>query len=356
MLANDMQLMRKPAAALPVLLFLTCPLWGNTMEQRLPTVVEVFTHLKTVCVGRFLIDVPATAELSYGEFWAPYKIVRIPGGADKLKSYLGRFEQELDSRRHLASKELRGPESMLGKVIEGPIPGLLHFMSMSRGYYGFYHIQSLLPVGNDLFIQSATPLRGDDYLNTIKILNDVARRLEARSDEMPTKSGFCIDGALIVDAAKSDVEKIQFGVRLKEYDDVHFSVEMTRKDYVVESDALEPRVEQARRDGVVNGFGNWYSKIAMFRKGKRSLGPWSGFEVLARVPPQKGKGEGHDFNFVALGIPKDPLAPTIDMKLDTGVRGNRPGAVKPSVTDEEALYIWDRITTSIRLRPVTPVK
>lgn len=327
------------------------------MEQRQPTVEEVFAQLKTVCVGRFLIDVPSTAKLSFGEFWTPYNIVRVRGDARNVKNHFVRLERDLESRRHLASKELRKPESMLGKIIEGPLPGLLHFITMSRGYYGFYQIESLLPIGDDLFIQSARPLLGDDYLNTINILNDVAKRLKPRIDEdIPTESGFCIDGALILDAAKSDVEKIQFGIRLKEYDDVHFSVEMTRKDYVVESDAIEPRLEQARLDGIRNGHGNWYSRITTLRKGKRSLGPWSGFEVLARLPPQKGKGEAHDFNFVALGIPKNPQVPTIDMKLDTGVHDNRPGAVKPSVTDEEALYIWDRITSSIRLRPVAPSK
>jgi hypothetical protein len=145
-------------------------------------------------------------------------------------------------------------------------------------------------------------------------------------------------------------------VRLKEYTDVHFSIQLVRKDYVVESDAIEPRLNQAQRDAVANGWGEWYSRIKLLRRRDRALGPWNGFEVLAHLPAQKGMHDTHDFNFVALGVPKDPHMPTIDMKLDTGVRDNQVGAVRPSISDNEAIYIWDQITASIRLRPVTPAK
>ncbi|MGO4382431.1 T6SS immunity protein Tli4 family protein [Pseudoduganella sp. RAF53_2] len=32
--------------------------------------------------------------------------------------------------------------------------------------------------------------------------------------------------------------------------------------------------------------------------------------------------------------------------------GNTVGGTKPSISDDDALYFWDRITRSIRARPV----
>lgn len=319
-------------------------------------VENMFATTRTICAGRFLIDIPASATVVYGDLWGPYEIERHANEASNIEAYLLRYAEQLKEDRTFASKQLLGPHSMLGKVVNGAAPGQRLFFGVDRGSSIFYEIYSLMPVGADLFVQTGTSSH-KDYASTIDILNSTARRIEPLQEySVPTYSGFCIDGALIKDDVESDVEKVKMGVRLKEFPDVHFSIEMTRKDFRVESDAIEPRLEEARSRAFAMGWGAWYSRIKTLRKGNRTLGPWKGFEVLVHIPSRKEIGESHDFNFVALGVPKNPQVPTVDMKLDTGVRENRPGAVKPSVTDEEALYIWDRITTSIRLRPVTPTK
>jgi len=319
-------------------------------------VENMFATTQTICAGRFLIDIPALATVVYGDLWGPYEIARYPNEAANIEAYLLRYAEKLKEDRTFASKQFLGPHSMLGKVINGAVSGQRLFFGVERGSSIFYEIHSLMPVGPDLFVQTG-PSSHKDYASTVEILNSTARRIEPlHKNSVPTHPGFCIDGALIKDDVESDVEKIQMGVRLKEFPDVHFSIEMTRKDFRVESDAIEPRLEQARHRAFAMGWGAWYSRIKTLRKGSRTLGPWKGFEVLVHIPSRKEIGESHDFNFVALGVPKDPFVPTIDMKLDTGVRENHPGAVKPSVTDQEALYIWDRITTSIRLRPVTQAK
>ncbi|WP_371850727.1 T6SS immunity protein Tli4 family protein [Pseudoduganella violaceinigra] len=51
--------------------------------------------------------------------------------------------------------------------------------------------------------------------------------------------------------------------------------------------------------------------------------------------------------------PNNPMLPAFDIALDTGVKGNRTSGSIPSITDEEAVYLWDRLTASIRPRPVT---
>lgn len=322
------------------------------------SVESLFTQTKTICAGRFLIDVPVTATVVYGTTWVPYDIERLAGEAGNIDGHLALLKKELEETRFLAHKDLVREDSVLGKVLPGSIEGQRTFIGLNKGMAAFHYIWSLIPLGRDLYIARGSPSsRGDAYLKVIYEFHDLAKRMAVLAPgEIPSEIGFCIDGALVRDSLNPRVEKIQLGVRFNEYPDVHFSIQLVRKDYVVESDAIEPRLNQAQRDAVKSGFGDWYSRIKVLRKGSRVVGPWKGFEALAHLPPQNGLHDTHDFNFVALGIPKDPLVPTIDMKLDTGVQDNQAGAVRPGISDSDALYIWDRITTSIRLRPVTSSK
>jgi hypothetical protein len=126
---------------------------------------------------------------------------------------------------------------------------------------------------------------------------------------------------------------------------------MTKKDVLVASDAIEPRLAQAEEEAKRSGAGGWFSRIKVFRRGPRQVGQWTGFEVLVRKPAQEREGESHEFAFLSQGEPKDPLLPVLDVQLNTGVEGNQIGAKRPSVTDEEAIAIWDRLIGTIRVRP-----
>jgi len=42
----------------------------------------------------------------------------------------------------------------------------------------------------------------------------------------------------------------------------------------------------------------------------------------------------------------------LDLSLHTGVKGNTTGGTRPSITDDEAVLLWDRLTTSVRPRPI----
>jgi hypothetical protein len=128
-----------------------------------------------------------------------------------------------------------------------------------------------------------------------------------------------------------------------------FSVEVIKnQDYLVESSALEPRLKRAEKDG-----GSWYTRVKFLRRSPRELGNWKGFEALARKPAQEGNTESHQFAFVSLGALHDPLQPSLDIQLDTGVKDDKTASIAPSLTDEEAVALWDKLTSSIRVRPTS---
>lgn len=96
-----------------------------------------------------------------------------------------------------------------------------------------------------------------------------------------------------------------------------------------------------------------------FRESGRQIHDWqTGYEVLMRSPDEKGSHSHHDFQVKFTGIPHDPFRPYADIQFQTGVADDAAGATKASLTDEEALAVWDKITSTIRVRPTSaaPVK
>jgi len=313
----------------------------------------LFNDVRTVCVGRFLIDVPYTASTSFGLLWIPVEVDRYAGQAHELGKLLAESAENLKAERYLAMGPLRGTENDLGRVIDGAVKGQKTFIGLSRMSGRYYAIDSFVPVGDDIFVLHGNNLANpSDYQADLLLLNETAARITPRSTEIPSQSGFCIDGALVQDAKIQEVERVHMGIQIAEFPDVIVSLSMVMKNIEVKSDELEPRFREAEQAAIKSDGGAWHSRIKFLRRGKKTLRPWTGDEILMHVPPHERDGHAHQFMFVALGEPKNIYIPTLDVSLNTGVKDNRRGAIAPSITDEEALYLWDRLLNSLRVRPV----
>jgi len=318
----------------------------SNIENR---VSRLFESTKTVCVGRYLIDVPADSETIYGPAWVLADIERYQGQAAQLQSALADSLAEVEKNRFLATDDLAGPNSMLGKVVEDGKDRIL----FSIGSGSVYKLEAYVPLKDDLYVLSLTSWEKGKQLDDLHELTEIAHKFIARTDDsISDLPGVCVDGALIGDSEKPRPERVTFGLRLRPFDDVHFSISMTTKDQIVESDGLEQRVESAKRQAKSRAENAWFASIKFLRKGNRSLGGWNGYEILARKPPQKHELEYHEFAFTSHGEPNNPIRPVLELEMHTGVVGNRRGATKPSITDEEAIQLWDKVFGSIRPRPV----
>jgi hypothetical protein len=307
-----------------------------------PRLQPLFEKTKTVCFGHFVVEVPATATVVHGPADVDLPIEYRPGEGDKVAELVAVQLGEVEKERRFLDKADIATFSMFGKVIDGVMPGQkLVFGSKDHATYS---IDSFIPVGKDLFIQHADTAVSKDEV--IKSFNTLATLLRPRGEnEVPLEPGACIDGGFV--PWQPEFERFALGVRLKEFPDVHFSIQVIKnQNHLVESSALEPRLNGAEKDG-----GSWYSRIKFFRRGPRELSNWKGFEALARKPAQENTAESHEFAFVSLGAVSDSLQPKLDIKLDTGVKDDQTASVKPSLTDEEAVALWDKLTTSIRVRP-----
>lgn len=319
------------------------------LGNRMKTVVQ---QARTVCIGRFLIDVPVSAEVVFGPARVPVELIRMPGDAEKLNAAVSKSLEQIEKYRSRAYRGLVAQDSMLGKVIDGIHPKHKIVFGIGKTDGAFYNVQSFFSVDNDLFLQEYDIFGdGKRYEEAVRKLKMAAALIRIRSDdEIPSEPGLCVDGAFVAEPPFAMAEAVTLGIRLREFKDVHLSIEMTKKNYVVESDALEPRIKMAERDAIKNGHGTWYSAIKTIRRGSRTIGKWTGYEMLALKPAQEHEQESHEFVFLSQGEPKNVMLPVLEIEMHTGVAGNKVGGVRPSVTDEEALYLWDKVTSSIRPR------
>lgn len=326
-------------------------------ERRMtPTdrIISVVENTRPVCIGRFIIDVPRTAQVVYGPARLPVETRRKEGEGGNLEAFVQRAVAKSKEDSWLARDGLTGSTSMLGKVIDGVTPDHKIVFGVGHGSGSFYNVQSIVSVGSDLYIQEYEEFGEDDkYLHAIQDANEIASRIVPRNeDEIPGGSGICIDGAFVREPQRYMIEAVSIGIRLKEFEGVHISIQMTKKSRHIASDAIEPRLKSAEKSLVAQGHGSWYKRINFLRRGQRKIGDWDGFEVAAHRPAIGSEEESHEFAFLSHGEPRNPMLPVLDVKLHTGVKGNEIGGMAPSITDEEALFFWDRILSSIKPRPV----
>lgn len=317
-----------------------------------------FDKTKIVCIGRFLLDVPETAEIIYGPADVSLPIERYAGKGNEINEIIRSRLLEIEEERFFASNALRKSTSLLGTMIDGGMPYQKIVFGVSKASGSFYRIQSYVRLGDDLFVQEGDAyVENNEYSSIINTMNSISSKLRSRSDgEIPSGEGICIDGGFMSGIAQLDYENLTLGIRLSEFPDVHFSLATSLKPKLVDSDALEPRLRQAEEFAKRNGKENWYSRIKIFRRGERKIGKWEGFEVLARKPQQSSEKDSHEFLFVSQGQPNNPLLPVLKLSLNSGLKKNSRGAVLPSITDNQAILIWDKITSSIRERPIENIK
>lgn len=318
-----------------------------------PRITKIFEDSRTVCVGRFLIDVPADAQVVYGPSEVPYPVRVYRGKASETEGIIAERLAQIQKEKPDVYGALRGNDSMVGRVINGAIPSQKIVFGVSSASFAFYNIESYVKVGDDIVMQNAEASGSPEkYRAVVQELNSMAPLFRSRSDlQIPAEAGVCIEDGFVKDVGKSSFEMVGLGVRLTSFPDVHFSLSLTNKDILVPSDALEPRIGQAEQIARSSGQGAWYERIKNLRRGRRNIDRWMGYEVLARMPAQEAAGESHEFAFLSQGEPNNPYLPVLELDLRSGMRGNQMGGGKPSVTDEEAMAIWDKLTSSIRVRP-----
>lgn len=326
------------------------------MTQLTPRLKPLFEKTKTVCFGRFLIDVPASTTIIWGDVDIPLGVSIYPGGAEQVKELAQKFIDELNATKAIYHNHV--PLLIAADDVSEP-PG-----KIITGYEDFMSIKDLringyFQLNSDGVVINSRPLQ-DDKDRAIGTINSIARRLRPRTEnEIPTEPGNCIEHAFLPDRSaergEEEGELIRIGFRLREFPDTHLSVLLNPSNpHYGESDSLKWQLERLEKDENAEDPNHPLLKTRYLRRGPRQIHDWlNGFEALSRTPEQPNTHGIHDFAMDFRGVPSDPLKPHADIRMQTGVADNAAGATKPSLTDEEAIAVWDKITSTIRVRPTS---
>jgi hypothetical protein len=152
-------------------------------------------------------------------------------------------------------------------------------------------------------------------------------------------------------------ELVRVGFRLQEFPDTHLSIFIGPSNpHYSESSSLEWQLAKVERNLKAENPNHPQLKTVYLRRGTRKFNDWlEGFEALSHTPEQAEMHGIHDFAMDVQGTPSDPFKPYFDVRMQTGVADNAAGATRASLTDDEAVAVWDKIVSSIRVRPTSAV-
>jgi hypothetical protein len=324
------------------------------MTALTPRLQPMFEKTKAVCFGRFMVDVPASATVAWGGATIPLTVSVHHNEANEVSALAQKFIDDLKSEKainHEYVPLLLSVEDMVqpqGKIV--------------TGYEDFEAINGLkingyFKLNSDGVVINARPLR-EDREGAIALIKSMARRLRQRAEnEIPTEPGNCIEYAFLSDEPGPQKEPpgelIRIGFRLKEFSDTHLSIQLRPSNpHYSESDSLEWQLARLEKDLKEEDPNHPNLKTIYFRRGSRQIHDLgTGFEGLSRTPEHGDSHSFHDFAMDFRGIALDYLKPYADIRMQTGVADNAAGATKASLTDEEAIAVWDKITSTIRVRP-----
>lgn len=308
---------------------------------------QFFLKTKPVCFGRFVMDVPITAEVVPGPQAFGPNIESLPNGVQSLARRAKAKREEIQAKTNTIER------SEVIALNEGPTPSswtLQYWKSDTAKEVGLETIEGFLAGAPHGFIYRTATTENQTKSEALKKIFYVATHLRSRDpQQVPAEPGVCLDMGFIADDSGQFQEIFGIGLRFPGLSDVSFSLS-SNKD-AQQGDSFEDRRAEAKRAAfMVAPLATLFNKVKTLREGKLKVQQGQGSEALFRRPMEEGEGAWHEFQFEYVGKRFDHHNPSWDAALFTGVAHNQAGSKPSSLTDEEAIALWDRLMSSVRLR------
>jgi hypothetical protein len=315
-------------------------------------VENLFFGAKLLCFGRYAMYVPKDSDLIWGVTSFPSDVNVVNGSAMSIQEYMDKDISEIIRKNDTAEVIFSGP-SRLG------VGWQLNYYEdkyakrdevlFSRGY---------IKLDDNVFLLSAAKNQGESEdafaIRQLRRANSLRLR---NSNDVPASPGYCIERGFMANDMYEVQEIVAIGLHLPSFPDVKFSVSSNKNAYAdypsAEFDgrlrgelSLLSRIKQAKEKQGAN-----YPRRVVLREGIRHVQHWKGEESLIR------RADGtHDFEWAFVGRPKDVANPSeFNIRMFTKVAHNMIGAAeKSSLTDEEAVALWDKFLSGFKFRVKVP--
>lgn len=320
------------------------------------TVTKLTERMQTVCVGRFLIDLPAGMTFSHRRvFMNGVWVSAIPESHEAFLQRIARRETAINAQANGAGKKsMEKVESVSvngfsGKIFtfgRSSVEGLEHGKTV---HYVSVAMEAYVHAGNTTFtfIDEVVDPARTAFFHTIL---DQLRLVEP--DEIPSAPGFCFGRGMFVDPVPIEwTEGVAMFAGFREHPDLAM-VFNTRAG--LGKDPYDPgRLARVARDDAEQPA--WQRALTRrLRVGYRVIDGIRGEEVL-HCGTELNFVNVYLFDWEVIGTKDNAFVPDMHLEMSTGHPVHAGARPVPSFLGEEALvHLWDRISSSIRVRPTCP--
>lgn len=328
-------------------------------DRDLREVKLMTARVKTVCVGRLLIDMPLDAQISLHR-------IRIDGldvatfaqSRDAFLADLANRQQQIESTpdRHGGQRNMESMRDLITRSgLEGKI--FMHGRAVTEGsrptgpaadqveHFRYENISIEAMVhAHWLTIQLSATDYDPDLADNLTHL--VERAVVNPDGDIPTVPGFCVDRAYFGDPANPGrVETIVMSARLPAHPDVDFTMIVMGGLASNNEGPLARRTNSSLLSTLLASL-----RLSTLRAAPRDIAGMPGEEVAERVTEQNDT-VGYSFDWAVNGAGDDLTTPSIFLLMMTGNGDHAP--VQSSLTEDAALALWDKVVSSIRRHSVT---
>lgn len=315
--------------------------------------------MKTVCVGRFLIDVPEEAEIELRQARIDgFEIASFNETEEEFQERVADREAQIKAKPDYlggnknmeSAREVKTGSGLFGKIF-------IHSRKVQEGTQGnglggverYRHegiTTEALVHGDGVSIDLSYENRARKWVEDLpRMVNQLVANPDNR---IPSEPGFCMDRVYVRDPLRADQrEQIMMFGRLPSHPDIEFmfivaaGVKPEPQGVLARNQAADEALSMAER-----------MRITRLREAPREIGGLAG-EELAELVVEENEARGHSFWWEVSGTEDNIFVPHVVFRMSTGNGNRKP--VPSSLSDGAALGLWDKISSSIRLRSTEPV-
>ncbi|WP_439668585.1 T6SS immunity protein Tli4 family protein [Cupriavidus necator] len=323
--------------------------------------MDIHQPFKTNCIGRFLIDLPeefgqlldpidglGDTELFYGrdkDFKRIYVAVpnqRKPGTEPVLlREDFNRMVRGREQELKTAKNKRTGLPMLLNMERWGS--NAVIFRRYANGQVDGYFVIELHLLADDIryTIFRTDVLEFEDMESEESRLKALAAQTRTYTDPEAAGPGFCVKGVVLNDV--HDEETAMFNFQSESHKDLLF--EVYSRALVRQDEGLLARVE-GRMEGAPLAM-----RLALhtLRKGKRKVAGMEAEELLEHFKEKGYRMQG--FTMETRRSSPAYMQPQMSLELTGGGQISGADYVDSSLSNDEALELWDKVVSSIRPRP-----
>ncbi|MEX5744814.1 T6SS immunity protein Tli4 family protein [Massilia sp. X63] len=328
--------------------------WHTGAKQDKHEVARMTEKMKTVCVGRFLLDVPA--ETHY-EFHRPrvggFDIAVFDETEDEFQKRVMARKTQLEATpdRPGGLKNLESVSDVQNDYgVKGQV--FVHNRDISEGQssdgltveryrYESVSVEALVH-GNGISVDLSAPSYDPETIG--KLAKLIAQLVPNPGNRIPSGPGFCIDRAYFRDPLGAEQrEEVMLAAWLPNRPDVVFKVMLAAGTEPDRQGLLERGADSDTRLGV-----DEKARVSRLRADKRTIDGIEGEELVERFV-ENNDAFVYSFWWEVNGTENNVFIPHIVFKMDTG--HSERGPVPSSLSESAATCLWDTVLSSLRLRP-----